>query len=154
MSDLTGMFDRHAVIDVVTSLFIETDERNWEAVRHCFADAVRFDMTSLAGGDPVVLTPREIAGAWEAGLAPIKAVHHQVGNFRVTVEGDGATVFCYGVAFHYRPVKSGNSVRRFVGTYDLHLVRSGSSWKIDLFRFNAKFVDGNLSLEADDVLNA
>jgi len=142
---------RQAVVDVVTSLFIETDSRNWQGVRDCFADRVRFDMTSLAGGEPATMAPEEIAAAWEAGLAPIQAVHHQVGNFRVSVAKDEATVFCYGVAYHYRPVKSGNSVRRFVGSYDFGLRRVDETWKIHSFRFNAKFVDGNLALEQDDV---
>jgi len=78
-------------------------------------------------------------------------VHHQIGNFRVSINGDEATVFCYGVAYHYRPVKTGNSVRRFVGSYDLGLRRVEGTWKIHSFRFNAKFVDGNLTLEQDDV---
>jgi hypothetical protein len=36
----------------------------------------------------------------------------------------------------------------FVGSYDFHLVRE-ATWKIDLFRFNCKFVDGNLELEKE-----
>jgi hypothetical protein len=36
-----------------------------------------------------------------------------------------------------------------VGSYDFHLVRAGGAWRIDLFRFNAKFVDGNLELERE-----
>ena len=150
MSNEHNLADRQAVIDLVTTLFIETDERNWDVVRSCFADSVLFDMTSLVGGEPVTMAPVDIVGAWDAGLASIKAVHHQIGNFRVVVTGDEASAFCYGTAYHYRPVRSGDSVRRFVGSYDFHLQREGRAWKIDHFRFNAKFVDGNLTLEQSE----
>ncbi len=74
-------------------------------------------------------------------------MHHQTGNFRVTLRGDSADPFCYGIAFHYRPNVSGQNTRTFVGSYDFHLVRSDGCWRIDRFRFHSNFVDGNLELE-------
>ena len=40
-------------------------------------------------------------------------------------------------------------MRTFVGSYDFTLVRDGSAWRIDGFRFNLKYMDGNPNLEAD-----
>ncbi len=104
-------------------------------------------MTSLAGGEPQRLTPAQITDAWAAGLAPIEQVHHQAGNLQIVVAGDRATAFCYGVALHYRKTLSGNDVRRFVGSYDFGMEKAGGQWRISLFRFNLKFMDGNLTLE-------
>lgn len=140
---------KDAIADVVTRLFVATDERDWAAVQACLAPAVRFDMTSLAGGAPADLTPAAITAAWEQGLRPLQAVHHQIGNLRVAVSGDRATAFCYGIATHYRLTRSGRNVRAFVGTYDFGLARHGSAWRIDEFRFNLKYLDGNLELEKD-----
>lgn len=141
---------RQAIVDTIVKLFVATDERDWATVEECFADAVHFDMTSLAGGEPLTLIPPEIAAAWSEGLAPIESVHHQAGNFQVQLLGDEATAFCYAIALHYRKVASGRNVRRFVGSYDLHLIRDPSSrWCIDLFRFNVKFVDGNVELHTE-----
>lgn len=56
-------------------------------------------MNSLTGREPVSLSPQEIADSWEEGLRPIKAVHHQAGNYRVHIDGDDAQAFCYGIAF-------------------------------------------------------
>jgi hypothetical protein len=140
---------RQAVVDTITALFLATDARDWEAVRGCFAPEVHFDMTSLAGGQPRRMAPAEIAAAWEQGLGPIEAVHHQVGNFRVDVRGSEATAFCYGVAYHYRRHVSGRNTRVFVGSYDFSLREDGERWRIESFRFVAKFVDGNLQLESD-----
>jgi hypothetical protein len=111
-----------------------------------------FDMTSLAGGEPTHLTPAQIAGAWEAGLRPIESVHHQTSNYRIAIAADEAEASCYGVAFHFRRTRSGRNTRTFVGSYDFHLRRSADRWQIEAFRFNAKFVDGNLELEKEEPL--
>jgi len=72
---------------------------------------------------------------------------HQAGNFRVTVHDDTADAFCYGMASHYLPNPSGRNTRVFVGSYDFGLRRQDARWRIDRFRFNLKYVDGNLELE-------
>ncbi len=146
---LRDLLDREAVIDSITLLFLATDRKDWAAVRDRFADSVHFDMTSLAGGEAVALPADAIVAGWSTGLEPIQAVHHQAGNYRVRVDGDGADAFCYGLAWHFRPVASGHDTRVFVGSYDLHLIRSGADWKIDRFRFDCKFVDGNPNLEKE-----
>jgi len=147
MTILDTLVAKDRIASVVHQLFMATDKRDWPAVRACFADLVVFDMTSLAGGTPGSLTPVQITDAWEAGLKPIQHVHHQTGNLEIAVHGDTATAFCYGIALHYRTTASGDNVRRFVGSYDLTLRRSGEGWAISAFRFNSKFVDGNLALE-------
>jgi hypothetical protein len=120
-------------------------------VQHCLAPSVLLDMTSLAGGVPQHVTPEAITAMWDEGLHLMQAVHHQIGNLRVTVTDDRATAFCYGIATHYRPTPSGRNVRTFVGSYDLGLVLIGSEWRIDEFRFTLKYLDGNLDLEHDTV---
>ena len=145
--DLETLAAKDDIAGCIHSLFIGTDQRNWAKVRACFADSVHFDMTSLAGGSPVKLTPKEIARAWESGLKPIEHVHHQAGNLQISVQGEKATAFCYGIALHYKKTKSGNNVRRFVGGYDFGLEKNGKGWVIRAFRFSVKFVDGNRDLE-------
>lgn len=44
---------------------------------------------------------------------------------------------------------SGRNTRVFVGSYDFHLQLRDAGWRIDLFRFKVKFVDGNLELEKE-----
>ncbi len=144
------LIDRAAVIDTIVNLFVSTDRRDWASVRECLADNVLFDMTSLAGGEASRLAGSQIAAGWADGLAPIEAVHHQAGNFQVDVSGDQATAFCYAVAYHYRRVASGRNTRTFVGSYDFHLLRDRSGrWRIDLFRFNLKFMEGNPDLHVE-----
>jgi hypothetical protein len=135
------------VIAAANTLFICTDKRDWQCVRDVFARQVLFDMTSLVGGKPVTMTPAEIAGGWEKGLKDLAAIHHQAGNYQVSVKGNEADLFCYGIAYHYLPNPTERNTRIFVGSYNLHLVRSDEGWKIDRFKFNLKFIDGNKDLE-------
>jgi hypothetical protein len=136
------------VINTVNQLFFETDNRDWLAVEKVFADTVLFDMSSMGGGEPTHLTPRQITDAWDAGLTALEAIHHQVGNYRITLNGAEAAVFCYGTASHYLANPTGNNTRTLVGSYNLTLSRNDAGWKITCFAFHLKYIDGNPNLEA------
>ena len=147
MGTYHDLMERENVKEVVTQLFISTDNRDWDTVSRLFAAEVLFDMTSMAGGEPVKLTPQQIVASWDKGLKPLKAIHHQAGNFIVDVNQNEATVFCYGIASHYLPNDTNQNTRIFVGSYNFHLVKSGDNWQIDQFKFNLKYIDGNPNLE-------
>lgn len=151
---VSGLVEREEIAAVINTLFVSTDQRDWKRVEACFAPSVLFDMTSLAGGQPARLAPSDIALGWETGLRPIEAVHHQTGNVSIERAGREATASCYGIAYHFRRTRSGRNTRVFVGSYDFHLQRRDDGWKIDLFRFNLKFIDGNLDLEKEAGLPA
>ena len=143
-----NLLDKQAAKETVTRLFVHTDNREWDKVRELFAPRVRFDMTSLVGGEPTEMTPQDIVDAWDTGLKPLKAIHHQTGNYLISLNPDGAEVFCYGIATHYLPNKTNQNIRTFVGSYDFHLIKIDDEWKIDQFTFNVKYLDGNLELES------
>jgi hypothetical protein len=117
-------------------------------VKKCFTDTVLLDMTSIVGGDPSTVTSQNIVDGWDNGLKALKAIHHQVGNYVVTISGNEADVFCYGIATHYLPNNTNRNVRTFVGSYDLHLLKVGDTWRIDKFKNDLKYMDGNPELEA------
>ncbi len=149
---MTGPADdlavRQRVEDAVVRMFVATDERDWPALETCFTDPFVLDMTSMTGGDPATMTPRDVARAWAEGFRALDHVHHQVGNFRTTVAGTRASVRCYGTAYHHREaVTRGPKTRTFVGTYELDLVEESGRWRIARLRFLLKFIDGNLALE-------
>lgn len=143
------LIKRQQVVDVVNQLFIQTDNRNWLMVEKCFTDQVEMDMGSLTGRDPETLTPQEITARWDENLRDIKALHHQLGNFVVDVLGpDHAHVFCYGIAYHFKPIESGRNTRAFVGSYEFDVERGEDDlWRISSFWFDCKFVDGNVDLK-------
>ncbi|WNR45052.1 nuclear transport factor 2 family protein [Paenibacillus roseipurpureus] len=140
------MTQHEAIIRTVNELFIFTDERDWDGVKRTLAAEVLLDMSSMGAGEPTVLSGEQVAAGWEEGLRKLQAIHHQVGNYLVDATEDGADVFCYGIASHYYPNPTGQNVRTFVGTYNIHLAKADSGWRIDKFRFNLKYIDGNKDL--------
>lgn len=151
-STLADLIDRERVIDRITELFLATDRKDWPAVEACFAPEVQFDMSSVGAGPAATKQRSEIAAGWRTGLAALEHIHHQVGNFVVRVNGDGADAFCYGIAYHYRARKDGRNTRVFVGRYHYQLGRADASpqpnWRITGMRCTLKFLDGNPALEA------
>lgn len=146
-NEIQKVIDRAEIIETINRLFIGTDNRDWELVKSCFAHTVLFDMTSLSGGDPEDVTPDAIVAAWDSGLKPLKAIHHQAGNYLVDSDGTKAEAFCYAVASHYLPNQSGRNTRTFVGSYETALAKEEGRWRITRFKFNLKYIDGNPDLE-------
>ena len=144
--ELNYLLEKDRVIDRINALFIHTDNKNWQGVQECFTEVVLFDMTSMAGGEPARLTAQQIVKGWQQGLKDIKAIHHQAGNYQVAINDDMADAFCYGTAYHYLPNPSNRNTRTFVGSYDFHLVRANNEWRINKFKYNLKFIDGNAEL--------
>ena len=149
---MTDRFDdlavRQEVEDVVVRLFVATDERDWSTLESCLSDPLTLDMTSLTGGSPIQLPPREVCTTWAESFAPLDHVHHQVGNFQTHIVGRMATVNCHGIAFHYRAKASvAGQCRTFVGAYEIDLTRNSGKWRINRLKFNLKFIEGNRNLE-------
>jgi len=141
------LIQKDNILKVVNKLFVYTDAGNWNGILdEVFTAEVMLDMTSLAGGDPANLPATAITAAWETGLKPLEAVHHQTGNFNVEITGNTATVNCYATAWHYRQHPTGRNTRVFVGSYVLKLVNLPEGWRINAFTFIKKFIDGNLDL--------
>jgi hypothetical protein len=145
---LEEVASRIEVEDLVVKMFVATDERDWPTLETCFTDPLVLDMTSMVGGTPLSMTPRQVASAWSDGFKPLTHVHHQIGNVRTKLTGGAATVRCYGIALHHRStVVDEAKSRRFVGSYEIDLKTTAGGWRICRLKFNLKFIDGNLQLE-------
>lgn len=145
---LADLGTRQEVEDTVIRLFVATDARDWATLEGCFTEPLVLDMTSMVGGQPATLTPREVSAAWAQGFQPLDHVHHQVGNLQTSLSGDSATVKCHGVAFHHRAnITEALKTRVFVGTYTFELQRREGRWRVSHLTFHLKFIDGNLALE-------
>jgi hypothetical protein len=84
-SSINTVREKDQAIDVVTRLFIHTATGIGKRSRPLFTPSVLFDMTSIAGGQPSISTSQQIVDEWNKGLKPMKAIHHQAGNFLVDI---------------------------------------------------------------------
>ena len=143
MSNLTT---REEIIETVNKLFIYTDERAWKKLQSdVFTPSVHFDMSSL-GAEVTTKTSEDICKDWEVGLGDIDSVNHLAGNYLVAIDGSNADVFCYATATHYRADAKHGKTREFVGTYELKLEKGSTGWRIDSFKYNLKYMNGNTEL--------
>lgn len=145
-NELKTQIVKQDIIDVVNGIFINTDERKWAVVESYFADNVELDYTSMVGGKPASLTPKQIIESWKGILPGFESTHHKIGNYVVKNNNDQANLFCYGTASHYLPVEDGRPLWIVVGTYDFHLAKKNDEWKVDKMKFNYKYQSGNLNL--------
>ncbi|HEX5172132.1 MAG TPA: nuclear transport factor 2 family protein [Cyclobacteriaceae bacterium] len=140
---------REEIIELVNKLFIFTDYQRWEdLLKDVLTEEVHFDMSSLGGGEPTFMKATAIRDAWKEGFAGIDHIHHQSGNYLVTfVNPDQADVFCYAVASHYKQSALQGSTRSFVGSYNIGVTMTTSGWRINRFKYNLKYMDGNIELK-------
>ena len=137
---------RDEIVEVVNKLFVYTDMQSWDKLQaEVFSPTVHFDMTSL-GGERMDRTSADICAIWEKGFRDIDEVNHLAGNYLVQINDDSATVFAYATATHYRAAALNGQTREFVGTYNLALVRQEEGWRINAFRYNLKYLAGNIGL--------
>ena len=141
---------REEIVEVANKLFIYTDEQLWDKlVAEVFKEKVFFDMASAGGGAPTEMKSSDICAMWETGFKGIDYIHHQAGNHIVMFDKDefNADVICYAMASHYKNAAAGEKSRTFTGSYDLHFVLTDLGWRIDGFKYNLKYVSGNVQLE-------
>ena len=79
--------------EVVTSLFVATDQRAWNSVQEIFDTAVLLDYSSMTGNPATKTSPDQIVTAWKGILPGFDATHHQIGNFITKIENNRAKVF-------------------------------------------------------------
>jgi hypothetical protein len=103
-------------------------------------------MASL-GGERMNTTAKNICEIWEKGFQGIDAVNHLAGNYLIQINGDMADAFAYATATHYKKSAIQGNTREFIGTYNLHFKRTDAGWRIDQFKYNLKYANGNLDLK-------
>ena len=139
--------EREQIVEVVNKLFIYTDYQKWDKLlNEVFTGNILFDMSSL-GQEIKTIPAKEVCEIWQKGLEGLDSVNHLAGNYLVTINGETADVFAYATATHYKNSAIQGKTREFIGSYDLHLTKVLQGWRIDVFKYNLKFMNGNLELK-------
>ena len=138
---MDGVFtEREQIVEIVNKLFVYTDNQEWTKLQEeVFTQTITIDMVSMGAQRPEQVSSREICYRWEEAFQDLDAVHHQAGNYLVKIQGEEADVYAYSIATHYRANVKKGKVKEFVGSYDLHLIKSYGDWRIDKFKYNLKY---------------
>lgn len=142
------MTEREKIIETVNKLFVYTDTQNWDALKsEVFEENVHLDMSSM--GSPAIDTTAErICEMWDEAFKGIDHVFHLAGNHVFEqLNESSAQLIVYSIASHYKANTTNGPTRQFVGTYNLKLTRKGTHWRIYFFKYNLKFMKGNINLD-------
>ncbi len=131
--------------EIISTLFIATDNNDWHQLEKTFAPTVLLDYSSMNRIEASEVTPEEIIKSWKSILPGFDFTHHQIGNFIVEQNGNTAKVYCYGTATHYLE-NEGKNLWTVVGSYDFSLKIKNKKWLITEMKFNFKYQSGNIKL--------
>jgi hypothetical protein len=147
---IAALLDEREIRGVADLLFIHTDAKEWAAARALFVEGpVEVDMSSLVGGGPVRTTAEELFAGFAAGLHEGKLSHHMATNYRVTLDGDAAELWAQGYAWNrLLDYHGGSELWETWGSYRLTFRRGAAGWRLDRFRYHAKFNRGNEHVRA------
>ena len=136
------------ITDIVNKLFVYTDEQEWSRlISEVFDWNIHFDMVSMGAEGAETKTAEEICEMWNEGFKGLDAVHHQAGNYIISIDGKESTVKAYAIASHYKKEATQGNIREFVGSYDLKLIETENGWRINFFKYNLKYADGNVEFK-------
>ena len=140
--------DKIELTELANKLFMYCDARRWDKMlSEVFIPVIWFDASSLGAGEPCSMEAIEVCNSWEEGLRGLDAIHHQAGHYIINVVHDNADIYGYATASHFKKSATKGNTRTFVGSYDLKAERSSMGWRLSQFKFNLKYMEGNVSLE-------
>lgn len=135
--------ERERIVELCNKLFVYIDHREWDRmVNEVFTPDVFVDLTSLGENSQMMPSPA-LCEKWKKLYEGLDAVHHQAGNYLISITDHGADIFCYVIGFRYKALAQHGHTREFIGSYHLHAVYSPMGWRIDRYQYNLKFERGN-----------
>ncbi|MEV0291957.1 nuclear transport factor 2 family protein [Nocardia sp. NPDC050710] len=144
MTETSDIADCLAIIDVITRMFVYTDQKRWDDLLAVFTAKVDFDG---GFGGPVEVRPAaDIVGDWRAGLSDLDGIHHQAGNYLIDLHADTAAVHADAIAMHVKNDAVNGKTRTFVGSYRIGAERTPAGWRVNRFHYQLKVIDGNADL--------
>ncbi|MFE7799268.1 nuclear transport factor 2 family protein [Nocardia sp. NPDC057440] len=145
MSESSSLADRFAIVDVLTRMFVYTDQKRWDDLLDVvFTPKVDFD--GGFGGPVGIREAADIVGDWRAGLSGLDAVHHQAGNYLIDLQSDHAAVHADAIAVHLKNDAVNGTTRTFIGSYTLGAERTDAGWRVNRFHYHLKVIEGNADL--------
>jgi hypothetical protein len=137
--------EREHIVELCNKLFIYTDQRHWnKLLEDVFTPEVHFDMSSAGGEKAKTVSAAAICDGWKNSLKDLDAIHHQAGNYLITIGEHGADIFCYAIASHFKADAGHGLTRNYSGSYHLHATYTPRGWRLDGFKYHLKFATGNL----------
>jgi hypothetical protein len=144
--DTSALEDRLAIIELIGRLSLAIDAKDWDAMGQLFTETVYHDRTSLTGGEPYTAPVAQFVEGWRQTLQAMDAVHHQITNHVISVDGDEATCAANMQGTHVLANASGGPMWTVGGRHDYQLTRTPDGWRIAGLTFTLQWATGNMNV--------
>ena len=144
----TAIEDRLAILELIGRLSLTIDAKDWETMGQLFTDTVYHDRTSLTGGEPYTAPVAQFVEGWRQTLQAMDAVHHQITNHVISLDGDRATCAANMQGTHVLANASGGPMWTVGGRHDYQLTRTPDGWRIAGLTFTLQWATGNMNIVA------
>lgn len=145
-SATTELEDRLAIVELIGRLSLTIDAKDWDAMGQLFTDTVYHDRTSLTGGEPYTAPVALFVEGWRQTLQAMDAIHHQITNHVVRLDGDQATCTANMMGTHVLANASGGPMWTVGGRHDYQLTRTSEGWRIAGLTFTLQWATGNMNI--------
>ena len=145
-STATQLEDRLAILELIGRLSLTIDAKDWDTMGQLFTDTVYHDRTSLTGGEPYTAPLAQFVEGWRQTLQAMDAVHHQITNHVVSLDGDQATCAANMMGTHVLANASGGPMWTVGGRHDYQLTRTPDGWRIAGLTFTLQWATGNMNV--------
>jgi ketosteroid isomerase-like protein len=140
--------DRLAILELISRLALTIDAKDWDAMGRLFTDTVFHDRTSLTGGEPYTAPVAQFVDGWRQTLQNMDAVHHQITNHVISLDGDLASCTANMQGTHVLANASGGPMWTVGGRHDYQLTRTPDGWRISGLTFTLQWATGNMNIVA------
>jgi ketosteroid isomerase-like protein len=145
-STTTELEDRLTILELIGRLALAIDAKDWDAMRQLFTETVYHDRTSLTGGEPYTAPVAQFVEGWRQTLQAMDAVHHQITNHVISLDGDHATCAANMQGTHVLANASGGPIWTVGGRHDYQLKRTPDGWRIAGLTFTLQWATGNMNV--------
>jgi len=127
------------IIQVINTMAMTADNRDWQHCQNTFAENVYVDYTSMAGGEPATILADDLIASWKGLLPGFTATQHLIGSHVITVDKDVATCQAHFQATHILD----DDTWTLGGKYDFKLAYNHGNWKITAITMTALWSVGD-----------
>jgi hypothetical protein len=133
MSSLQYLIDKHAIEQVYIRYCEIVDSKTFDAMDEVFTADATGDYTQALG--PGVVSPdrASLIASMHANLGPDSncgPTHHNVGNFRIAVDGAAARAKVHYYAEHLGQGDFPDALYSMWGQYEDELIRTPDGWRV------------------------
>lgn len=139
------LMDKHAIEQVYIRYCEVVDAKEFALLSEVFTPDTYHDYTQSLGPGVVITGLEQLVDAMKTNLGPSSncgATQHNVGNFRIAVDGDTATAKVNYYAVHRGLGEYEGALYSMWGLYDDNLVRTPEGWRISHRIYSSALTEG------------